>query len=836
MDYLLSKKFDGTFTINFIGVETLTPEDPVMKLRLASPIVGVKKITGYEQIINGVIDASQYVVVKFKWQNRYDIEIPCGDCWSDLLPISALTGITTIPTEPFDLELYFYRVDEKVDSLLPTPIYVGNDATSVAVKISGEYEFNWTDGPFILTNELSDQGGVILSPSDIYKIFNITDYTILSDDNDNLLIYWRVTQDNGRTYSKWEPLTKENISTYRFNQLRFAKMQYLIKLINPVYTPINVYDVILSGEFQNISANSMKTNFYGIRADCVTGLLNPNNTGVTSGVTTCARNIDTGLQSYSQGNGVFAPAMTNYELDMNFWTQGLSCYSSGQPSNSLTSSAIAASTNSTSGNGASWNPYDINKIAGFANTLANQLNEIFAWEVDYHLTDPDENGTDFILHEYQLFNIVDVKKLKVLVPDNKFPDNTVKMNAFSLELFDTFEIHILKDEFKRKFGIDRRPAENDVLFFCVINRLFYVKHAQIYRDIMNAGFYYKVILEKYEQKANIRNLSEESKQMLDILTNNTTMQELFGEEVKNEEEKIANIEQFKPFTFDPMRYVISNDVIRVQQDILNYDINFSKTHYDFKDTVGKTAIFYKKTDNTLGLSDNRTFIFWINFNNAWDSNVRPTRNSWKHYNIDSTLNYWFLNNFDTDTNKGYRVWYHNKNLNIQINDKFYSISNLNLLTNIWYGVVIIMDQRQKTMDLKVYQRDNDYDIVMMHTTTQHIVRVDWLDTASYTQYISAGYKPVDNEEKKSSTTIFKTVKENYYENIENQSFEHEVDLTITGSNIKMTNIRIMIDSVPVDEINNLLNQWIIRDSQRVLLADNADKNIYTDNFVNKNWI
>lgn len=835
MDYLLSKKFDGNFTINFIGVETLTPDDPAMKLRLASPIVGIKKITDYSQIINGVIDESQYVVVKFKWQNRYDIDVPCSDCWSDLLPISALTGITTIPSEPFDLEIYFYRVDDKLDSLTPTPIYVGNDSTSIAVTISGEYEFNWTDGPFLLTNELSDQGGVILSVSDIYKIFNITDYMVVSDDNDNLLIYWRVTQDNGKTYSKWEPATKENLSTYRFNQLRFAKMQYLIKFNTPSNIPVNVYDIILIGEFQNVSANSMKTNMYGIRSDCVTGLLTNNTGTTTSGVTSCAKNIDTGLQSYSQGNGVFAPAMTNYELDMNFWTQGLSCYSSGTPQTSLAGSATSVTTSTTSSTQV-WNPYDINKIAGFANTMANQLNDIFAWEVDYHLTDPDQNGTDFILHEYQLFNIVDVKKLKVLVPENKFPDNTVKMNTFSLDLFDTFEVHILKDEFKRKFGIDRRPAENDILFFCVINRLFYIKHAQVYRDIMNAGFYYKVILEKYEQKANIRNLSEDSKQMLDILTNNTTMTELFGEEIKNEEDKIANIEQFKPFTFDPMRYVVNNDVIRVQQNIMNDNINFSKTHYDFKDVVGKSAIIYKKTDNTLGLSDNRTFIFWANFNNAWDSNARPSRNAWKHYNIDSTLNFWFLNNFDEETTKGYRIWFHNKNLNIQINDKFYNISNVNLLTNIWYGVVIIMDQRQKTIDLKIYQRDNNYDIVMMNTTTQHIVRVDWLDTSSYTQYISAGYKPVDNEEKNSLTTTFKSIKENYYENIENQSYEHEIDMTITGSNIKMTNIRVMTEASPVEEINNLLNQWVIRDSQRVLLADNADKNIYTDNFVNKNWV
>jgi hypothetical protein len=270
------------------------------------------------------------------------------------------------------------------------------------------------------------------------------------------------------------------------------------------------------------------------------------------------------------------------------------------------------------------------------------------------------------------------------------------MNAFSLDLFDTFEVHILKDEFKRVFGIDRRPNEKDILFFCVINRLFYIKHAQIFRDIMNAGFYYKIILEKYEQKANIRNVSEESKALLESLTKNTTMDELMGVEVKKEEDKIANLDQQKPFTFDATRYIVDNKVIRVKESIFNGNVDFAKGYYNFKDIIGKTAITYKKTDNNINVSSNRTFITWFNFNNAWNEE-RPNKKSWEKYDINQTSNFWILNNFDETTNKGYRIWYHKKNINLQINDKYYSIQNLNLLTNIWYGLIIIMDQRQKSL-------------------------------------------------------------------------------------------------------------------------------------------
>lgn len=810
--------------MNFIGVETLTSTDNVMRLKPIEPIVGIKKITGYSNIISGIIDESQYIEVKFKYQNKYDDnnEI-CQDCWSDLLPISNLTGITTIPSRPFDIEFYYFRVDDKIDTLPPTNITIGNNPSSIAVVISGEYEFNYTDGPFTLTSDIDT---VILKAQDIYKIFHIDDILIISDDNSSLEIKWRVTQDNGRSYTRWEPLTKENISSFRFNPLRFAKMEYMIKTIFPLSSPLNVYDVILFGDFQNVTVNSTKTNKYGIRADCASLLtLTGNTTGSTIG--SCGLNIDTGLKSYSPGNGISNLSMSSYDLNMNFYTQGLSCYSSGSIANQINSQNDASSANL-------WNPYDINKITEFANMMANQLNSIFAWDVDYHLTDPDSNGIDFVLHEYQLFNIIDVKKLKVLVPDNKFPDNTVKMNAFSLDLFDTFEIHILKDEFKKVFGIDKRPNEKDILFFCAINRLFYIKHSQIFRDIMNAGFYYKVILEKYEQKANIRNVSEESKILLDSLTKNTTMDELMGVEIKKEEDKIANLDQQKPFTFDVTRYSINENVIRVKESIWNGNIDFAKNYYDFKNIIGKTAITYKKTDNNMEVSSNRTFVAWIKFNNGWDEE-KPNKKAWEKYDIDQTSNFWILNNLNSD-NKGYRIWYHKKNINFQINNKFYNINNVNLLTNIWYGIVIITDQRQRTIDMKIYQRDNDYDIIMMNTTNQHIAKVNWLDSTTYTNLISSGYKPVDNQELHSTTTDFKTIKENYYENIENQEFNHDIDITITGSNIKLTNLRIFNDYVPSEEINNILNEFIIKRADKLILADNADKNMYTTNFVNKNWV
>jgi hypothetical protein len=111
-----------------------------------------------------------------------------------------------------------------------------------------------------------------------------------------------------------------------------------------------------------------------------------------------------------------------------------------------------------------------------------------------------------------------------------------------------------------------------------------------------------------------------------------------------------------------------------------------------------------------------------------------------------------------------------------------------------------------------------------------------MDTAEYTQLIAEGFKPVDNTELPNTSTDFIGVNEANYERIDVQSFEHECDLTIKGSNMKFTNLRILTDIIPENEIFTVLNQFYIANAEKVLLADNADKNIYTQNFINKNWV
>ncbi len=142
------------------------------------------------------------------------------------------------------------------------------------------------------------------------------------------------------------------------------------------------------------------------------------------------------------------------------------------------------------------------------------------------------------MHEYGTYDTVNKQKLKILVPDNKFPEDQVAFNYFDLALFDSFEIHITRREFYSKFGIGVRPAQEDFLFICQINKWFKVEHAQSYRDFLNSSIYYKVTLGKKQDDTNIDN--REYTDGFNSMIENNQLDNLFGKQVKEDIKHVVN--------------------------------------------------------------------------------------------------------------------------------------------------------------------------------------------------------------------------------------------------------------------------------------------------------
>ena len=642
------------------------------------------------------------------------------------------------PFDPLDqmwIDIKFTRKGTKTDGSIRL----------LSFELDGELLQNESDGTAIV----SPGEESVIKPPYIYKVFRIDDIEILSPNSiTGVEFYYRFSQDNTRTWSDWEPLTKENISTKRINPIRFFQIQYLIK--NNLNSSVKIQDINLIGDFQNVSLDYQKTNLYGIRDCCQSYLLGgildengnpvPNTTGTLGGQSCTADNI-------------FRSMTTDEKSKL-------------------------------------YNPYQQNQAMNLLNKLSNDSMEVFGWRVKYFVTDPDGKGIDYTLHEFQLYNIVCEDEIKVAVENNQFPDNQIVMNQFDLSLFESFQIHITKESFKKAFGVQRRPSKEDLVYFCDINRMFIVDHAQQFRNFNNAAIYYKVVLKKYNKSSNVLPGSKSVEDRIKELTKNSTIDELFGIENDQDKLSIANKPQLQTLTRDPIRLEYKSEIVK--ELIENSTTIVSKQHYDFGSllfdgftvmTQSVAAVTYKNVDSRLTVSDNIGLYLWFNLNNYIENET---------YNL--------INNYDEDNNIGWKINLKNDNIRLDLNSDSYTFSftgatsNTDLYENIWYCYVINIDQRNRNLEQWIYKRNVEIDS--------------------------------EDEAKNLSSTVLEKV---YHDSqiMTPVDFELEgIDTVIYASDLKMTNIRLFTEIIPESEHNKILNQYIIADDSKYLVfADNASSRI-----------
>jgi len=420
-----------------------------------------------------------------------------------------------------------------------------------------------------------------------------------------------------------------------------------------------------------------------------------------------------------------------------------------------------------------------------------------------------------------------------MIPDNKFPNETILINQFNLDLFDTFEVHITKDKFKAAFGIEKRPSQDDIIYLCEANMVYYVKHAQAFRDVMNQAIYYKVVLEKYEKKENIQFVHEEARSKIAELTDNTTMEEIFGDETRIEEDKIANKDQMYPTSFYKMRLSVDDKVITTKKTETINKIEFMENYYDFSDIQYLPAVTYDKTDYKLDKGENRSFISWFNLNNSYDENKALRQHVYDSYNGSSGYCN-LLQNFDEPNLKGYRYWYEDSKIIFQLNSNYYELEIPKTYSNIWYGVLINLDQRQEKLTMNIYKRPRTIDITYFNRDYDKVT-LDSLDSSGITYYEEHGYSPVNNTESIYDTDTDFTLLSTIEYDITPVEFEHSEIMQIIGSDIKYSNLRVLTDVVPNNNIQIILKQMIISDANYLIVGDNANTKLQSTVYWNKNW-
>lgn len=611
-------------------------------------------------------------------------------------------------------------------------------------KIEGEIQSDDVILEEGVINVMPGEFKIIKSPF-IYKVFKIEDIEVISSTGfEGLDIKWRFSQDSTKSWSEWEPFTKENATTKRINPIRFFQVEYSVE--NNSNKIIKIQDINLIGDFQNVTKDSQKTNLFGIRECCQSNLFGTYdkdgnfipNTNLNSTGETCDPNV-------------FAPMTDENKANL-------------------------------------YNPYSQGSAIKLLEKLSNDAQQVFGHKVTYFVTDADKKGQDHTLNEYQLYNIVCSGDVKVSIEGNNFPDSQIKMNIFDLDLFEVMEAHITKQQFKEIFGKQRRPAKEDFLYFCDLNRMYQVDHAQQFRNFNNSAVYYKLILKKYTQKSNVQAGTIEIKNQLDKLTKNSTIDELMGIEQTQDKAAVANKQQFTPLTRDPIRLEYFAQIDK--ELIENSSTIISKSHYDLSSvTYREKAVVYKNLDPILKVSDNIGYQIWFNINNYLNEEV---------YNL--------FNNYDEVNNIGWKVDIVSDSIKIKLNSDEYTFNLLGyessdseaLEEETWYCYVLNVNQRQRNIEQFIYKRNVDD----------------------------------ESEAAQLSNTLLRKL---YYDKQDITPIEYNIEGDITprilASDMKVTNIRLFIDVIPEEVHNKVLNQYIIRDDSKYLVfADNSTTRLYLPRF------
>jgi hypothetical protein len=274
------------------------------------------------------------------------------------------------------------------------------------------------------------------------------------------------------------------------------------------------------------------------------------------------------------------------------------------------------------------------------------------------------------------------------------------------------------------------------------------------------------------------------------------VEEVFGEEIRDEFKKVTKPQQYKTVFHvvqDGTRSAIHKQLKIGDVDLRNRWTVVSRNYYDLttatnkvfnattqrNDNVFDEAIIYN-LNSSLGSDSNLAFTMWFKpiFNTTFQS-------------VHQTL----INGLEGD--KGILIETSRQEFRVTLNDQVYTydLGATNLQTNpfynstdsIWYALVVNLSNQYNEMSVSMYKLN---DIVNEGLPQNAPNRLDL----------------VFNE----LTSI-----------PSNLTWETSKQYNLHGGYMWMTNIRIFTKTIEVEQHQNVLQQYVVRDSDASILIDNA---------------
>jgi len=281
-----------------------------------------------------------------------------------------------------------------------------------------------------------------------------------------------------------------------------------------------------------------------------------------------------------------------------------------------------------------FDPYAVNRGINIEQDLSLAVNNLFGHMINYYSVQPNGRGRDIILREYNLFDVVDEKCLKVLVNKNEFGDGKPVYDSFGImfEEAGILEAHIDKRYFESFFGKGAQPRKRDIIYFPLTNRIYTIESTYLHRGFDYYPIYFKCRLVKYEKRQDT-SWNDPAKEA-ELHDYTVSAEALFGEETQDQIEKNTKPQQYYVSTQkrdqDPVRSYMS-----VNLPIIDYDLNNNWTivfnsYYDLE-TLNydneSEAVRYTSSPS-LTNTDELSFTCWIKIRNFIDQTKlvpRPPR-------------------------------------------------------------------------------------------------------------------------------------------------------------------------------------------------------------------
>jgi len=261
-----------------------------------------------------------------------------------------------------------------------------------------------------------------------------------------------------------------------------------------------------------------------------------------------------------------------------------------------------------------YNPYNLGNLGTLQNDLSLMVNQVYGHNVEYIKVNPLKKGEDFIYHEWNLYGAGedDVKCLKLLILNNEFQTtNGFLFNQFGVNFTENIEAHLDHNYFQKLYGADKIPQEHDIIYIPFVNRMYEVSGTVPVRNVNQKVQYWKMTLVKYEKRSNVL-LDTETKTKID--ENALGLEDLFSPMADKEATNIS-IEkqtQMNKLQNEHIRSFV-NPRIGYSKDLIQSYFNIvSENQYNINNLYSKDrtlAVTYKQNyENKIDVGTSLSFI------------------------------------------------------------------------------------------------------------------------------------------------------------------------------------------------------------------------------------